>query len=85
MGSYPFFNPNKYSEYEDLSKKRNLPAWNTFEPGSVMKSFLVASAIEEGVVNDKTIIDCEMGKRRIGKYIIHDVNKKGNVLIARPG
>ena len=82
MGSYPFFNPNKYSEYEDLSKKRNLPAWNTFEPGSVMKSFLVASAIEEGVVNDKTIIDCEMGKRRIGKYIIHDVNKKGNLNIS---
>lgn len=79
MGSYPFFNPNKYSEYQDSITKRNLPAWNTFEPGSVMKSFLVATAINEGVVDDQTIIDCENGQRRIGKYIIHDVNKKGKL------
>ena len=82
MGSYPFFNPNKYSKYKDLITKRNLPVWNTFEPGSVMKSFLVASAINEGVVNDKTIIDCENGQRRIGRYIIHDVNKKGELDIS---
>ena len=83
MGSYPFFNPNKYSKYKDSITKRNLPVWNTFEPGSVMKSFLVASAINEGVVDNNTIIDCENGQRRVGRYIIHDVNKKGNLDIAQ--
>ena len=82
MGSYPFFDPNRYSKYQDPITKRNLPAWNTFEPGSVMKSFLVASAINEGVINDQTIIDCENGQRRIGKYTIHDVNKKGKLDIS---
>ena len=79
MGSYPFFDPNKYSKYKNLITKRNLPVWNTFEPGSVMKSFLVASAINDQVVDDETIIDCENGQRRIGKYVIHDINKKGKL------
>ena len=82
MSSYPFFDPNKYQKYKDVGIKRNLPAWNTFEPGSVMKSFLVASEINEKVIDNNTIIDCENGKRRIGRYIIHDVNKKGRLNIS---
>lgn len=82
MGSYPFFDPNQYSKYKESIVKRNLPVWNTFEPGSVMKSFLVASAINEGVIDDETIIDCQNGQRRVGRYIIHDVNKKGNLDIS---
>ena len=63
MASYPFFNPNNFTKYNELSKK-NLPIWNLFEPGSIMKSFLVASAIDNNNINETTIIDCENGKKK---------------------
>ena len=78
MASYPFFNPNNYSDYDELSKK-NLPIWNLFEPGSIMKSFLVASAIDNKSIDETTIIDCENGKRKIGGHTIRDVNPKGKL------
>jgi len=78
MASYPFFDPNKYSEYSNIEKK-NLPVWNMFEPGSIMKSFLVASALNEGVIDEETVIDCENGKRKIGGHTIKDVNPKGKL------
>tara|TARA_B100002051_G_scaffold50549_1_gene45644 strand:- start:10167 stop:12056 length:1890 start_codon:yes stop_codon:yes gene_type:complete len=78
MASYPFFNPNNFTKYNELSKK-NLPIWNLFEPGSIMKSFLVASAIDNNNINETTIIDCENGKRKIGGHTIRDVNPKGKL------
>ena len=78
MASYPFFNPNEYKKYGNLEKK-NLPIWNLFEPGSIMKSFLVASAIDKGSISESTIIDCENGKRQIGGHTIRDVNPRGKL------
>ena len=76
MVSYPFFNPNNYS-HENHKYKKNLPVWKTFEPGSVMKSVLVASALDERVIEEHSILDCENGERRIGNHTIHDINKRG--------
>ena len=76
MVSYPFFNPNNYSRY-GFEKKKNLPVLNMFEPGSVMKSFLVASALNEGVIDEDAIIDCEKGVRSIGGTTIKDLNPRG--------
>ncbi len=76
MVSYPFFNPNSYSQ-ENHNYKKNLPIWKTFEPGSVMKSVLVASALNARVIEEHSILDCENGERRIGDHTIHDINKRG--------
>ena len=76
MVSYPFFNPNSYSQ-ENHNYKKNLPVWKTFEPGSVMKSVLVASALNARVIEEHSILDCENGERRIGNHTIHDINKRG--------
>ena len=76
MVSYPFFNPNNYS-HENHKYKKNLPVWKTFEPGSVMKSVLVASALDERVIEEHSVLDCENGERRIGNHTIHDINKRG--------
>lgn len=48
-------------------------AWIDYE------KFLVASALNEGVINEETIIDCENGKRKIGGHTIKDVNPKGKL------
>jgi len=57
---YPFFNPNAFRKNEPRDW-RNRIALDAFEPGSTMKPFLVASALEEGIVGPHTIYFCENG------------------------
>ena len=78
MASYPFFDPNNFSEYKD-EQKRNFPIWYTFEPGSTMKVFLAASAIEENIATPKSKFDCENGKRKIGNSVIRDHKPHGTL------
>ena len=57
---YPFFNPNAFQTYKP-AQYRNRLALDALEPGSTFKPFLVASALQEGVVSKDTIFDCENG------------------------
>ena len=50
MASSPTFDPNT----GDLHGARNRPVTDTYEPGSVMKIFTVAAALEEGAVTPDT-------------------------------
>lgn len=80
MASYPFFDPNRFSDYSQI-EQRNLPVWQAFEPGSIIKPFLVAGAIEEGLVSERTVFDCENGKRRIGPIEIRDSSPHGKLTV----
>ncbi len=71
MASYPFFNPNRFAEFPE-QYRRNFSIWQMFEPGSTLKVFLVAAALEEGVVESSSTYDCENGKRKIGSKVIKD-------------
>ncbi len=57
---YPFFNPNSYKQYKP-DEYRNRLAQDALEPGSTFKPFLIASALQEGVVNRNTTFNCEHG------------------------
>ena len=57
---YPFFNPNSYKQYKP-NEYRNRIAQDAMEPGSTFKPFLIASALQEGVVNRDTTFNCEHG------------------------
>ncbi|HLC18497.1 MAG TPA: penicillin-binding protein [Thermodesulfobacteriota bacterium] len=76
MANLPTFDPNRFKEYPS-SSKRNRAVTDTFEPGSVMKVFLVAAALEEGVINTDDIFFCENGKYRVADRVFHDVKKHG--------
>ncbi len=78
IASYPFFDPNNFSDYSQVGK-RNLPIWLSFEPGSIMKPFLVAAAMEENLVSEETVFDCENGKRKIGNFEIRDSSPHGKL------
>ena len=43
-----------------------------FEPGSTLKIFLMAAALNEKVVQPNQWIDCEKGSYRVGGMTIHD-------------
>lgn len=76
MAHYPFFNPNAFGKY-DRNLWRNRAITDPFEPGSTMKIFSAAAAIESGLCTPETIFFCENGQYRVGGDIVHDTRAHG--------
>jgi cell division protein FtsI (penicillin-binding protein 3) len=76
LAHYPFFNPNSYREFGRESW-RIRAITDPFEPGSTMKMFSAAAAIDSGVCSPSTIFFCENGEYRIGRNIVHDTKSHG--------
>jgi cell division protein FtsI (penicillin-binding protein 3) len=74
--NYPSFNPNARSRY-GLDSYRNKALTDTFEPGSVMKPFSIASALESGHFTPKTIIDTEPSWMMVHGHVIRDIHDYG--------
>ncbi|MCG8687637.1 MAG: penicillin-binding protein 2 [Desulfobacterales bacterium] len=72
IAHYPAFNPNNYSDFS-RDRYRNRAVTDAFEPGSIMKVFTVAAAIERGM-SPKSIFFCENGNYRIGGFTVHDTH-----------
>ncbi len=73
---YPFFNPNAYRSFSK-EELRNRSITDPFEPGSTMKIFTAAAAIESGAATPDTPVFCENGDYRIGRHTIHDTHPHG--------
>lgn len=78
---YPFFNPNDWSRY-DASTWRNRLAMDAFEPGSTFKSFVVAAALQEGVVTPEKQYFCENGRCKFGRITIRDTHSYGDLTVS---
>ncbi|WP_224245329.1 penicillin-binding transpeptidase domain-containing protein [Hyalangium gracile] len=76
LASSPGFNPNT-PEALQREAIRNRAALDTFEPGSTMKSFVVAAALEEKVLKTDDVFFCENGAWKIGRYTINDTHSYG--------
>ena len=76
MAHYPNINPNAYVEF-DKALWRNRAVTDSFEPGSTMKIFSAAAALEFGEITPDSIFYCENGAYRIGKNVVHDIHKHG--------
>ena len=68
MSSKPSYNPN----VGDIEYFLNDPIANAYEPGSTMKVFTLAAAINEGVYNGKEYF--QSGKYSVGSSDIKDHN-----------
>lgn len=81
LSSYPTFNPNAFRQYphENL---RNRAVADSFEPGSTMKTFLIASALDEKVIGPNDAFNCEGGSYAIGGRVIHDTHKYGTLRVS---
>jgi cell division protein FtsI (penicillin-binding protein 3) len=73
LAAVPGYNPNDYTE-SDPEARRDRAVVDRFEPGSVMKPFLIAGALAAGTLKPTTQIDCEHGIFRIGGMTIHDTH-----------
>ncbi|MBN1930073.1 MAG: penicillin-binding protein 2 [Desulfobacterales bacterium] len=76
MAHFPFFNPNCFGDF-DRELWRNRAITDPFEPGSTMKIFLAAAALESGDCNPDTIFFCENGAYKVGRNIVHDTHARG--------
>lgn len=72
----PSFNPNARAAYT-RDKYRNKAITDSFEPGSVIKAFSIASALSAGVVTPDTIIDTRPSWMVVHGHIIRDVHNYG--------
>jgi cell division protein FtsI (penicillin-binding protein 3) len=76
LANYPFFNPNDFSKFQ-RSVWRNRAITDTFEPGSTMKIFSTAAALEHQIADPATIFFCENGLYTVGGHQIHDTKSHG--------
>jgi len=72
LASVPTFNPNVGPAKDERRALRNRAVTDAFEPGSAMKVFLLAGALEQGKIRKDQVFDCENGRWKIGRHVIHD-------------
>ncbi len=71
LAQYPQFNPNAYQTYSS-QRFTNHAITSGYEPGSIMKTFTVAAAMEEQQLNPREEIFCEQGSWQHHDSVIHD-------------
>jgi cell division protein FtsI (penicillin-binding protein 3) len=76
LANWPTFNPNNRTRAAK-DKMRNRALTDTFEPGSSMKPFTIAAALDSGKVTPATIIDTAPGTLTISGATIHDAHREG--------
>lgn len=82
IGSWPSFNSNNLSERTG-DNERNRVVLDVFEPGSVMKPFTVAAALESGTYTTNTLIDTTPGSIKVGGYTIKDSANYGAITLGK--
>jgi cell division protein FtsI (penicillin-binding protein 3) len=72
----PAFNPNNRTNLRS-ALFRNRAVTDVFEPGSTMKPFTIAVALESGLFDYDSKIDTTPGRFQVGSKIIHDARNYG--------
>ncbi len=75
MCSLPDFNPNKYSEVDDIRSFNNNNIFTPYEPGSDFKPIIMSIGIDLGVVSPNTTFN-DPCSRTINNFTIHNAMNK---------
>ncbi|HVY53963.1 MAG TPA: penicillin-binding protein 2 [Gammaproteobacteria bacterium] len=82
MANYPSFNPN----HRQAGKKenyRNIAITDVYEPGSTIKAFSIACALDSGKFKPDTVIDTYPGWIKVGHNVIHDISNYGAITVSQ--
>ena len=82
LANFPTYNPNNRTRLSGESL-RNRAFTDTFEPGSTLKPFTVALALDIGKVRPDTLIQTAPGTMTIGNATIHDAHAEGMLTVAQ--
>ncbi|MES2632318.1 MAG: penicillin-binding protein 2 [Pseudomonadota bacterium] len=80
LANYPSYVPNKRQNLSG-AQLRNRALTDTFEPGSTMKPFIAALALEKGMVTPETTIQTAPGRLTIGGSTISDAHPHGALTV----
>ncbi|HWS74912.1 MAG TPA: penicillin-binding protein 2 [Quisquiliibacterium sp.] len=80
LANLPSYDPNQRQQLSG-AQLRNRVITDTFEPGSTMKPFTTALALEAGKVTPKTVIDTAPGRLKIGSATIGDAHPHGALTV----
>ena len=76
MVGQPSYNPNNRGDLKG-EYYRNRAVTDIFEPGSTLKPFTIAAALESGQYQPTTIIDTRPGYFKVGGHTIRDMHDYG--------
>lgn len=76
IANVPSYNPNTRGRY-NKDTYRNRALTDTFEPGSVIKPFSIASALETGLFTPNTIINTNPSWMTVHGRIVRDIHNYG--------
>ncbi len=80
MATRPCFDPNDPGEF-DPSHMKNRAIIDMVEPGSTFKIVVASGALNEGTVNEKSMIFCENGSFAYGGRILRDHHGYGSMSV----
>jgi cell division protein FtsI (penicillin-binding protein 3) len=82
MVNQPSFNPNnRPAQRGDVYRNRALT--DTFEPGSTIKAFSIASALDSGLYKPDSVIDTQPGWMRVDHHVVRDEHNNGSISLAQ--
>ena len=81
LANYPSYSPSKRQNLTG-GQLRNRALTDTFEPGSTMKPFIAALALEKGLARPNTTIQTAPGRITIGGSTITDAHPHGVLTLA---
>lgn len=78
MVNQPSFNPNN-RQRKDQAGFRNRALTDLFEPGSTVKPFTAAAALESGLWTPTTLLETSPGYLRVGRKTVRDIHNYGTI------
>lgn len=82
LANLPSYNPNNRGKLIG-GRTRNRAVTDVFEPGSTLKPFTAAAALESGAFKPDTLIQTAPGRFSIGSATIHDAHPQGMLTVAQ--
>ena len=82
LANVPSYNPNNRARLTG-AQLRNRVITDLFEPGSTLKPFTVALALESGKVSHSTAVHTAPGRITLAKYTIRDVHPAASLTVAQ--
>ena len=81
LANLPHYDPNDRAVLSG-AQLRNRVLTDTYEPGSVMKPFTIALALESGLATPDTLVETAPGHLRIGRATIRDASRHDTLSVA---
>jgi cell division protein FtsI (penicillin-binding protein 3) len=82
MVNQPATNPNNRQELS-ATLLRNRAVTDVYEPGSTLKPFTVAVALESGAYSPEAMVNTRPGHLRVGRHLVRDIHNYGLINVSQ--